>query len=146
MPRSGSGTGRGGAFGAGGENTGAGGGCGERFSAASGAGDGRGDASGTRFRCASGAGGGAASRYTAAGRPRADRASQFVPFAALTGFDELIRATERAAARAHEEERVAHPELNDPSTDHAGRPGIDPTIAPELNDPPTDRHDPLSAA
>ena len=32
-------------------------------------------------------------------RPRAARAAQFVPFAALTGFEELLREAEREAAR-----------------------------------------------
>lgn len=145
MPRGASDAGLGGTFGGGFGAGGAGrtgGGCGGRSSGASGAGGALGTDGARPSRRI---GGGAASRYTAAGRPRADRASQFVPFAALTGFDELIRATERAAARAHEGERVAHPELNDPSADHAGRPGIDPAIAPELNGPSTDRDDPTAA-
>ena len=32
-------------------------------------------------------------------RPRAARAAQFVPFAALVGFDELLREAEREAAQ-----------------------------------------------
>ncbi len=36
------------------------------------------------------------------GRPRADRAAQFMPFAALTGYYDLIRAQERTEEPRHE--------------------------------------------
>ncbi len=48
--------------------------------------------------------------YTASGRPRADRAAQFMPFAALRGYYELIRTRERVVEPRHElteEEAVA---------------------------------------
>lgn len=41
-------------------------------------------------------------KTTAAGRPRASRASQFMPFAALTGYYELTRQQERIAEPKHE--------------------------------------------
>ena len=41
-------------------------------------------------------------KYTASGRPRADRAAQFMPFAALTGYYELARAQEHIAEPKHE--------------------------------------------
>ena len=40
------------------------------------------------------------------GTGRGDRAAQFLPFAALSGYDELVRAQERV----REERRVASPE------------------------------------
>ena len=40
--------------------------------------------------------------YTKGGRPRADRAAQFMPFAALTGYYELARAQERLVEPRHE--------------------------------------------
>lgn len=45
---------------------------------------------------------------TASGRPRADRAAQFMPFAALRGYYDLVRAQERVAEPRHEltEERA----------------------------------------
>ena len=39
---------------------------------------------------------------TASGRPRADRAAQFMPFAALRGYYELIRQQERVVEPRHE--------------------------------------------
>lgn len=49
-------------------------------------------------------GGPGAERCTRAGRPRADRAAQFMPFAALTGYYELAREQElaRLAEPRHE--------------------------------------------
>ncbi len=47
---------------------------------------------------------------TANGKPRADRAAQFMPFAALRGYYELIRTRERVVEPRHElteEEAVA---------------------------------------
>ncbi len=41
-------------------------------------------------------------RYTQGGRPRADRAQQFMPFAALTGYYQLIRDMQRVAEERHE--------------------------------------------
>lgn len=49
-------------------------------------------------------------RLTANGRPRASRAAQFMPFAALTGYYELARRQERLTEPRHEltdEEAVA---------------------------------------
>ena len=40
--------------------------------------------------------------YTANGQPRASRAAQFMPFAALTGYYELARQQERIAEARHE--------------------------------------------
>ena len=40
--------------------------------------------------------------WTANGRPRASRASQFMPFAALTGYYELVREQERVVEPRHE--------------------------------------------
>ena len=41
-------------------------------------------------------------KNTAHGRPRADRAAQFMPFAALTGYYELARQQEHIAEPRHE--------------------------------------------
>lgn len=41
-------------------------------------------------------------RYTKNGRPRADRAAQFMPFAALTGYYRLVREQERIGEPRHE--------------------------------------------
>ncbi len=41
-------------------------------------------------------------RLTASGRVRADRAAQFMPFAALRGYYELVRAEERVIEPRHE--------------------------------------------
>ena len=43
-----------------------------------------------------GGGGARRARLAGGGRPRADRAAQFMPFAALTGYYELAREQERA--------------------------------------------------
>lgn len=43
-----------------------------------------------------------APRCTASGRPRADRAAQFMPFAALRGYYELVRQQERVKEPRHE--------------------------------------------
>lgn len=40
--------------------------------------------------------------YTASGRPRAGRAAQFMPFAALRGYYELVRAKQRVTEPRHE--------------------------------------------
>ena len=45
---------------------------------------------------------GGAPAYTANGQPRASRAAQFMPFAALTGYYELARQQERIAEPRHE--------------------------------------------
>ena len=48
--------------------------------------------------------------YTASGQMRADRASQFMPFAALRGYYELIRKQQRVPEPRHEltdEEAIA---------------------------------------
>ncbi|MDO4596305.1 MAG: YolD-like family protein [Coriobacteriaceae bacterium] len=42
------------------------------------------------------------SKYTAAGRERADRAAQFMPFAALTGYYQLVKEQERVHEEKHE--------------------------------------------
>lgn len=50
------------------------------------------------------------SRYTQSGRPRASRAAQFMPFAALTGYYQLVREQERVVEERHrlnEEEAAA---------------------------------------
>lgn len=39
---------------------------------------------------------------TRGGRPRADRAQQFMPFAALTGYYQMIREMQRVAEERHE--------------------------------------------
>ena len=46
--------------------------------------------------------GGARGGFTANGRPRASRAAQFMPFAALTGYYELARRQERITEERHE--------------------------------------------
>ena len=43
-----------------------------------------------------------ASPFTASGHPRADRAAQFMPFAALRGYYELIRQQQRIPEAKHE--------------------------------------------
>lgn len=43
-----------------------------------------------------------ASPFTANGHPRADRAAQFMPFAALRGYYELIRQQQRIPEAKHE--------------------------------------------
>lgn len=43
-----------------------------------------------------------APRATAGGRPRADRAAQFMPFAALRGYYDLLRQEERVPEPRHE--------------------------------------------
>ena len=43
-----------------------------------------------------------ASPFTASGHPRADRAAQFMPFAALRGYYELIRQQQRVPEAKHE--------------------------------------------
>ena len=43
-------------------------------------------------------------------KPRADRASQFMPFAALTGFEDYLRATDEERARMYADEDFSHPE------------------------------------
>lgn len=43
-----------------------------------------------------------ASPVTASGHPRADRAAQFMPFAALRGYYELIRQQQRIPEAKHE--------------------------------------------
>ena len=43
-----------------------------------------------------------AAGFTANGRPRASRAAQFMPFAALTGYYELARRQERITEERHE--------------------------------------------
>lgn len=43
-----------------------------------------------------------ASGYTRNGRPRADRAQQFMPFAALTGYYQMIRERQRVIEERHE--------------------------------------------
>lgn len=43
-----------------------------------------------------------ATGFTANGRPRASRAAQFMPFAALTGYYELARRQERITEERHE--------------------------------------------
>lgn len=48
------------------------------------------------------AGGPDGSGLTANGRPRASRAAQFMPFAALTGYYELARQQERVTEARHE--------------------------------------------
>lgn len=40
--------------------------------------------------------------YTRGGRPRADRAQQFMPFAALTGYYQMIREMQRVVEERHE--------------------------------------------
>lgn len=40
--------------------------------------------------------------YTRGGRPRADRAQQFMPFAALTGYYQIIREMQRVVEERHE--------------------------------------------
>lgn len=47
-------------------------------------------------------GGPSAAGLTANGRPRASRAAQFMPFAALTGYYELARRQERITEERHE--------------------------------------------
>lgn len=42
------------------------------------------------------------SGYTRGGRPRADRAQQFMPFAALTGYYQMIRDMQRVVEDRHE--------------------------------------------
>ena len=46
--------------------------------------------------------GGRTPSYTANGRPRASRAAQFMPFAALTGYYDLARKQERIVEPKHE--------------------------------------------
>ena len=43
-------------------------------------------------------------------KPRADRASQFMPFAALTGFEDYLRATDEERKQMYADEDFAHPE------------------------------------
>lgn len=43
-------------------------------------------------------------------KPRANRASQFMPFAALTGFEDYLRATDEERARMYADEDFSHPE------------------------------------
>ncbi len=43
-------------------------------------------------------------------KPRADRASQFMPFAALTGFDDYLRATDDEREQMYADENFTHPE------------------------------------
>ena len=40
--------------------------------------------------------------YTRGGRPRADRAQQFMPFAALAGYYQMIREMQRVVEERHE--------------------------------------------
>lgn len=48
--------------------------------------------------------------HAAGGRRHADRAAQFMPFAALTGYYDLIRAVAERQARAEAEGRGPGPE------------------------------------
>ncbi len=43
-------------------------------------------------------------------KPRAERASQFMPFAALTGFEDYLRATDEERKQMYADEDFAHPE------------------------------------
>ncbi len=43
-------------------------------------------------------------------KPQADRASQFMPFAALTGFEDYLRATDDEREQMYADENFTHPE------------------------------------
>ena len=43
-------------------------------------------------------------------KPRAERASQFMPFAALTGFEDYLHATDEQRAQMYADDEFAHPE------------------------------------
>lgn len=43
-------------------------------------------------------------------KPRAERASQFMPFAALTGFEDYLRATDEEREQMYADDEFAHPE------------------------------------
>lgn len=43
-------------------------------------------------------------------KPRAERASQFMPFAALTGFADYLHATDEERERMYADDEFAHPE------------------------------------
>ena len=43
-------------------------------------------------------------------KPRADRASHFMPFAALTGFEDYLHATDEQRAQMYADDEFAHPE------------------------------------
>ena len=43
-------------------------------------------------------------------KPRAERASQFMPFAALTGFEDYLRATDEERKQMYADDEFTHPE------------------------------------